>query len=72
MAPKQRRWSPDGDRYAHTMAQTRDLTLAGYEVYRFGTNDLREENEDEARAMLAAFFDDLFRRHRIVVPGRPS
>jgi very-short-patch-repair endonuclease len=72
MAPKQRRWSPDGDRYAHTMAQTRDLTLAGYEVYRFGTNDLREENEDEARAMLTAFFDELFRRHRIVVPGRPS
>ncbi|MFK3983126.1 hypothetical protein ACI2K4_22455 [Micromonospora sp. NPDC050397] len=72
VAPKQRRWFPDGDRYAHTMAQTRDLTLAGYEVYRFGANDLRGENKGEVRAMLTTFFDDLFRRHRIAVPGRPT
>ncbi|MEU7752388.1 hypothetical protein [Micromonospora sp. NPDC049171] len=29
------------------MAASRDLTLAGYEVYRFGTNELHDE--DQAR-----------------------
>jgi hypothetical protein len=66
-----RRWSPDGHRYTHTVAQTRDLTIAGYEVYRFGTNELGHDNEDEVRAMLTAFFDSLFRRHRIDPLGRP-
>ncbi|MFC4045402.1 hypothetical protein ACFO1B_43900 [Dactylosporangium siamense] len=68
----ERRWSPDGDRYAHTMAQTRDLGLAGYEVYRFGTNELEEEDKDEVRAMLTHFFDNLFRRHRIAAPRRSN
>lgn len=70
VAPQQRRWLPDGDRYTHTMAQTRDLTLAGYEVYRFGTNELRDD--DETRAMLAGFFHQLFLSHRIVIPGRTA
>jgi very-short-patch-repair endonuclease len=70
--PGERRWSPDGDRYAHTMSQTRDLALAGYEVHRFGTSELEERNADEVRAMLTAFFDNLFRRHRIAVPSRTA
>ncbi|KAB1925819.1 hypothetical protein F8280_11140 [Micromonospora noduli] len=64
-ADGQRRWLPDGNEYAHTMAASRDLTLAGYEMYRFGTNDLNDE--DQARKLVTAFFDSLFRRHRIAL-----
>jgi very-short-patch-repair endonuclease len=62
----QRRWLPDGDEYARTAAASRDLTLAGYEVYRFGTNELQDE--DQARPLVTAFFDSLFRRHSVAVP----
>ncbi|GGJ90574.1 hypothetical protein GCM10010123_20550 [Pilimelia anulata] len=62
----QRRWLPDGDRYAHTAATSRDLTLAGYEVYRFGTSELRDR--DQARPLVTTFFNSLFRRHGLVVP----
>lgn len=49
------------------MAGERSLTLAGYEVYRFGTHDLR--NPDQARPMLTQFFADLFRRHHVTTTG---
>lgn len=62
----QRRWLPDGDEYARTVAASRDLTFAGYEVYRFGTNELQDDSQ--ARPHLTAFFDNLFRRHSIAAP----
>lgn len=62
----QRRWLPDGNEYARTVAASRDLTLAGYEVYRFGTNELQDK--DQARPLVTAFFDSLFRRHHVALP----
>ncbi|MFJ5668494.1 hypothetical protein ACIQAR_22660 [Micromonospora chalcea] len=53
--------------YARTMAGSRSLTLAGYEVYRFGAHELRDV--DQARSTLTGFFADLFRRHGITTPG---
>jgi hypothetical protein len=47
----------------NSMANSRNLTLAGYEVYRFGADDLR--NANQARATLTRLFADLFRRHHI-------
>ncbi|MBO4205576.1 hypothetical protein [Micromonospora echinofusca] len=63
----QRRWLPDGDEYARTAAASRDLTLAGYEVYRFGTQELQDK--EQARPLVKAFFDSLFRRHSVAVPN---
>lgn len=54
--------------YARTMAGSRNLTLAGYEVYRFGAHELRDP--DQARGTLSHFFGDLFRRHHVGVNGR--
>lgn len=65
-ADGERRWLPDGNEYARTVAASRDLTLAGYEVYRFGTNELHDEGQ--ARPLVAAFFNSLFRRHHIALP----
>lgn len=48
--------------YADMMSADRELRLAGYEVYRFGANEL-VGNGAEARA--TDFFDKLFRLHRI-------
>ncbi|XVU23011.1 hypothetical protein ACQPZJ_37955 [Actinoplanes sp. CA-054009] len=45
------------------MTGSRNLTLAGYEVYRFGVHDLLDH--DRARGLLISFFADLFRRHHI-------
>lgn len=56
---------PDHARYAATMAADRDLRLRGYDVFRFGAHELRDER---ATPMLANFFDDLFARCDI---GRP-
>jgi hypothetical protein len=49
--------------YARTMAGHRDLTLAGYEVHRFGAHDLR--TVEQARPVLSAFFVELFKRHHV-------
>jgi hypothetical protein len=48
--------------YADMVSADRELRLAGYEVYRFGANEL-VGNESEAR--IADFFDKLFRLHRV-------
>jgi very-short-patch-repair endonuclease len=48
----------DPDRYAAMMQADRDLRLAGYEVYRFGSAELHEGSEKRIKD----FFDRLFKR----------
>ncbi len=52
---------PDGQadpvRYAELAAADRELKLAGYEVFRFGTEELRAES---AAAFVKSFFEQLF------------
>ena len=47
----------DTRRYAEMVAADRELQLAGYEVYRFGGQELADR--DAATTMLADFFNDL-------------
>lgn len=57
-ADEQQRASPS--RYAGMVAEDRTLTLAGYEVYRFGGKEL--DGSETSKRMLNEFFDDLARR----------
>jgi very-short-patch-repair endonuclease len=56
-------WNADPATYAKTMRGSRELTAAGYQVYRFGAHELR--HPDPAREVLRQFFDNLFREHNI-------
>lgn len=51
---------PDRHKYAAQMRGDRDLKLAGYEVFRFGTAEL--EDRAIAQPLLERFFIDLFQR----------
>jgi very-short-patch-repair endonuclease len=53
----------DPARYAELAAADRDLKLAGYEVFRFGAEELKTES---ATHLVKAFFEQLFRRHAIL------
>jgi very-short-patch-repair endonuclease len=48
---------PDSGKYAATMAGDRDLKFQGYEVFRFGHDELRDR--DRARTVLTRFFRTL-------------
>lgn len=48
--------------YAEMVSADRELRLAGYEVYRFGANELVGEG---AESRITDFFDKLFRLHRV-------
>jgi very-short-patch-repair endonuclease len=48
--------------YANMVSADRELRLAGYEVYRFGANELVGEGSE---SRIADFFDKLFRLHRV-------
>jgi hypothetical protein len=48
--------------YADMVSADRELRLAGYEVYRFGANELVG---DGAEPKIADFFEKLFRLHRV-------
>ncbi|WSM44804.1 hypothetical protein OIE78_35140 (plasmid) [Streptomyces cellulosae] len=54
---------PDTSKYAEMMAGDRDLKLRGYEVFRFGHDELHAEAD--ARALLEQFLPDLFRRFNV-------
>lgn len=41
------------------------MTLAGYEVYRFGGKEFQDE--EQAKLMTYRFFEDLFRKHGITL-----
>ncbi|WP_234319372.1 hypothetical protein [Streptomyces sp. NRRL S-237] len=57
---------PDSTKYAATMAGDRDLKFRGYEVFRFGHDELRDR--DRAQPLLADFFATLLDRS----PAGPS
>jgi very-short-patch-repair endonuclease len=50
-------------RYAEMVREDRALRLAGYEVYRFGGNELMNAAED--REAVSAFFKSLMRKHNL-------
>lgn len=50
-------------KYADMVSAQRDMTLAGYEVYRFGGKELY--NDEEANRLVKQFFKDLFDKHGI-------
>lgn len=55
---------PSPEEYARTVRSDRHLRLAGYEVYRFGGYELRDENA--CLSVVEAFFTRLFRKHRLL------
>ncbi|MFJ9871192.1 hypothetical protein [Streptomyces sp. NPDC101165] len=55
--------TPDTGKYADMVAADRDLKLRGYEVFRFGHDELRPF--DNAQALLRQFLPDLFHRFRV-------
>ncbi|MEU6720401.1 hypothetical protein ABZ897_53880 [Nonomuraea sp. NPDC046802] len=55
---------PDSHKYAATMKGDRDLRLSGYEVFRFGSDEL--DDPSRARPLLQQFFADLFDRFDVV------
>ncbi|MCX5318115.1 hypothetical protein [Streptomyces sp. NBC_00154] len=55
--------TPDTAKYAEMVAADRDLKLRGYEVFRFGHDEL--ERPDDAQALLRQFLPELFRRFRV-------
>lgn len=50
-------------KYASMVSAQREMTLAGYEVYRFGGKEF--QNQEQAKAMVRQFLLDLFSKHRI-------
>jgi very-short-patch-repair endonuclease len=48
--------------YAEMVSADRDLRLAGYEIFRFGANELVDAG---AQALIERFFDRLFQLHRV-------
>ncbi|MFM9700685.1 AbiJ-related protein [Streptomyces europaeiscabiei] len=55
--------TPDTAKYADTVAADRDLKLRGYEVFRFGHDELKRL--DAAQDLLRQFIPDMFRRFRV-------
>jgi very-short-patch-repair endonuclease len=51
-------------RYGAMMGADRQLRLAGYDVYRFGADELSAE----AGSMVGDFFEQLFKLHHVTVP----
>ena len=51
------------DKYASMVSAQRDMTLAGYEVYRFGGKELCYDN---AAMLIKQFFKDLFQKHGVI------
>ncbi len=57
---------PSPEVYARTVRSDRHLRLAGYEVYRFGGYELRDESA--CVDVVEEFFTRLFRRHKLLDP----
>jgi very-short-patch-repair endonuclease len=52
--------------YSEMVGADRDLRLAGYEVYRFGSNEVVGQN---AAALIERFFDRLWALHKVMATG---
>lgn len=52
------------DRYASMVAAQREMTLAGYEVYRFGGKELYDA--ETANILIKRFFKDLFQKYGVI------
>ncbi|MCX5387531.1 hypothetical protein [Streptomyces sp. NBC_00083] len=65
----QQHYSADGKAspqlYAQMVSEDRQLSLSGYDVYRFGGHEL---DRDNGRRIVAAFFRELFQRYDIPLP----
>ncbi|MFE4960582.1 hypothetical protein ACFRCW_43285 [Streptomyces sp. NPDC056653] len=57
--------TPDTAKYADMVAGDRDLKLSGYEVYRFGHDELRDETS--AHTLLSRFLPELFQRYGVSI-----
>ncbi len=55
--------------YAAMLNADRDLRLAGYDVYRFGAEEL---NGDAGQAVVIEFFERLFRLHKVGFPAQSA
>ncbi|MEH0564463.1 hypothetical protein QBA37_35430 [Streptomyces silvae] len=55
--------TPDTAKYAEMVAADRDLKLRGYEVFRFGHDELK--HLDAAKELMRQFLPDMFRRFRV-------
>ncbi len=59
------------ERYARMVAADRDLKLSGYEVFRFGADELKSgpgpDGEERARRLVRAFFERLFKQYGVRV-----
>lgn len=53
------------ERYASMVSAQREMTLAGYEVYRFGGREF--QNPEQAQETIRHFFIDLFAKHGVDV-----
>ena len=58
----------DGNKYAAMVAADRELKLSGYEVFRFGTDEL---NRNGSGQIVQRFFTALFDRYRVPVHPCP-
>jgi very-short-patch-repair endonuclease len=55
--------------YAAMLNADRDLPFSGYDVYRFGAEEL---NGDAGQIVVTEFFERLFRLHKIAFPARAA
>lgn len=58
------------ERYARMVAADRDLKLSGYEVFRFGADELRADparpdGQERPRHIVRAFFERLFKEYGV-------
>jgi len=60
---------PSPEEYARTVRSDRHLRLVGYEVYRFGGYEFRDENA--CGGVVEEFFTRLFRRHNLPFAASP-
>lgn len=58
---------PDPGKYGANMRADQELKLRGYEVFRFGAAELQDR--DAARALLEAFFAELFQQFNLTRGG---
>lgn len=57
------RWNASPDAYTRTVADTRELTLMGYEVHRFAASEL--SSREVAEALVRDFFPRFFEFHEV-------